>query len=229
MVTFLITSLFIFVLVAVALYFWQKPARSEQPELLPPKPEPRGLFSAENFDERTLVEKQKLSEERRAEILELARSGSKSALDDAHNSQDADLYEEVLNSLAAAAEGPQLLSLVSYVSTHGFRVNKSLAEKFIESWRQAPTRNSFPGMLHIAALSDDARIYKTAVEAVMQCRRVGGLADVAAAELRSVIDGEFWVISSRERSSGAGFLLKQTMSEARRELESAKSESTLPI
>ena len=228
MVTFLITSFIIIGLLAVALYFWQKPAQTEQTELLPPKPDARGLFSAEEAEERTPDGKQKLSQERRAEILELAKTGSKSSLDEANNSQDPDLYEEVLNSLAAGAEGPQLLSLVSYVSTHGLRVNKNLAQKFIELWRQAPTRNSFPGTLHIAALSDDARTYRTAVEVVLKCRREGGLADVSAAELRSVMDGEFWVISSRERSSGAGFLLKQTMAEARRELESAKSESTLP-
>lgn len=227
MVTFLITSFFIIGFLAVALYLWQKP-RSEQTELLPPKPDPRSLFPTEDLEESTTVESQKLSGERRTEILELARSGSNSALDEANKFQDSDLYEEVLNSLAAGAEGPQLLSLVSYVSTHGLRVTKNLAQKFIESWRQAPTRNSFPGMLHIAALSDDARIYRTAVEAVMQCWRDGGLAGASAAELRSVIDGEFWVISSQERSSGAGFLLKQTMSEARRELEPAKSESTLP-
>jgi len=102
-----------------------------------------------------------------------------------------------------------------------------LAEKFIESWKSAPTRNSTAEMLHIAALSNDARTYTNAVEGAMQCWRDGNLTDVSVAELRSLIEGEFWIISSRERSSGAGFRLKQTLGNVRRELElAARTEST---
>ena len=229
MVTFLITSFFIIVLVAVALYFWQKPKQTDKTELLPPAPEPRGLFAPEDSENRKPLGKQPLPEGRRAEILALAQNGTKSALVEANRTQDDRLYDEVLSQLAAAAEGPQLLSLVSYVSRNNLRVNNSLAEKFIESWKATPTRNSTAEMLHIAALSNNARTYTGAVEAAMQCWRNGNLADLPLPELRSLIEGEFWIISSRERSSGAGFLLKQTLADARRELElAARSESTLP-
>lgn len=229
MVTLLITSFFIIGLIVVALYFWQKPARADKVELLPPPPELRGLFAPDDSEQSKLVEKQAPAEERRAEIRALAESGSKSALDEAHRANDDNLYQEVLTRLTAGAEGPQLLSLVSYISRNNLRISSSLAEKFIESSKTAPTRNSTSEMLHVAALSNDARTYTTAVEAAMQFWRNDSLSDVSANELRSLIEGEFWVISSRERSSGAGFLLKQTLADVRRELEvAASTESTLP-
>ena len=228
MVILLIASFFIIGLIAVGLYFWQKPNQPDTPDLLPPPPELRGLFAPEDSEEK-LVEKQGLSQDRRAEILTLAESGTKSALDEANKAKDESLYDEVLSRLVATADRPQLLSLVSYVSRNNLRVTNSLAEKFIESWKTNPTRNSTAEMLHIAALSNDARTYTGAVEAAMQCWRDGNLTDVSVVELRSLIEGEYWIISARERSSGAGFSLKQTLADVRRELDlAARAESTLP-
>jgi len=45
------------------------------------------------------------------------------------------------------------------------------------------------------------------------------LPDISAEELHSLINGEFWVLSSNTRSSGAGFVLKRTLATAKRELE----------
>lgn len=221
MVTFLITSLFILGLLAVVLYFWQKPATPAETEYLPSPPERRSLFAGDDSESQMAVEHEAFRKTQRAEILARAQTGTKSALQEANNSGEAGLYDEVLNTFVAKAEGPQLLSLISYVSRHNLPVSIRLAEKFIESWKNEPNRNSTAEMLHIAALSDDARTYRNAVEAALQCWRSGGLADVSREELRSIIDGEFWILSSRERSSGAGFLLKQTLAEARRELETA--------
>ena len=47
------------------------------------------------------------------------------------------------------------------------------------------------------------------------------LKDISPTELRTLFEGEFWVLSSRTRSSGAGFVVKQTLANARRELEEA--------
>ena len=38
--------------------------------------------------------------------------------------------------------------------------------------------------------------------------------DVSAEELRALFDGEFWILSARTRSSGAGFVLKRTLESA---------------
>src|SRR6185369_17337349 len=46
MVTFLISSILVLGLIAIAIYYWQKPANtSETIELPPPQPQIRGLFS----------------------------------------------------------------------------------------------------------------------------------------------------------------------------------------
>ena len=73
-------------------------------------------------------------------------------------------------------------------------------------------------MLHTAALSDDAATYETAVELALQSWREGKLRDVSAVELQSLFSGEFWLLSSAARSSGAGFVLKRTLANANREL-----------
>ncbi|PYS71049.1 MAG: hypothetical protein DMF73_11560, partial [Acidobacteria bacterium] len=75
--------------------------------------------------------------------------------------------------------------------------------------------------LHFAALSDDPELYRQTVEQAIELRREGKLADVLPADLRALFDGEFWILSSRTRSSGAGFVLKRTLESARRELEAA--------
>jgi hypothetical protein len=79
-------------------------------------------------------------------------------------------------------------------------------------------------MLHIAALSDDAAVYQKAVETALTFWRDGHLIDISAVELRSILDGEFWILSSPTRSSGAGFLLKRALNGARRELEAAHND-----
>jgi hypothetical protein len=46
---------------------------------------------------------------------------------------------------------------------------------------------------------------------------------VSAAELQSLLVSEFWLLSSATRSSGAGFVLKRTLSRAKRELETVNN------
>jgi hypothetical protein len=75
-------------------------------------------------------------------------------------------------------------------------------------------------LLHIAALADDAKNYGRAVELVLMSWRDGTLSDVSARELQALFNSEYWVLSSRIRTSGAGFVLKETLSSANRELES---------
>jgi hypothetical protein len=143
-------------------------------------------------------------------------------LGEAHQLRDPALYIEVLNALVDKVQSaPQLLSLVSYVTQHELAVSEKLALSLIESWKQAPNRNSTAKMLHIAALSDNAETLKTAVDVALRSWRNGNLPDVSAIELQALFNGEFWVLSSRTRSSGAGFLLKRTLVSARRELDAA--------
>ena len=224
MVTFLITSFFILAFIAIALYFWQKTASQPEIEMLPPPPG-RGLFIDNPATDKAVAAAnaeaaREAAAARRTELIERAKNGEKSALQEARN--DKTLYEEVLNLFVAGADSdPGLLSLVSYVTRNELPVNQKLAERVINSFNNPPDRNSTAKMLHIAALADDAAVYERAVKVALGFWRQGQLTEVSPQELRSILDGEFWILSSSTRSSGAGFLLKRTLAGARRELDAA--------
>lgn len=93
----------------------------------------------------------------------------------------------------------------------------------IREFQQTPNRNSTAKLLHAAALSDDAKNYERAIELVLLSWRDGTLADLSAKELQSLFNSEYWVLSSRTRTSGAGFVLKETLSSANRELQLANN------
>ena len=229
MVTFLITSFFILAILAIAFYFWQKPASATEIHSLMPPPPGRGLFVDGGFDSQSSaeVDSEALANaaRQRAELLGRAQAGDKNALQDTHAGGDPDLYEEALDLLIGRADsGAQLLSLVSFVSRHELPVNKNLAERFIDLCKVEPDRISTVKMLHVAALADEATTYQRAVETGLEFWRKGLLADMSAQELRSILEGEFWILSSRTRSSGAGFILKSTLAGARRELQPAQNE-----
>ena len=220
MVTLLITSVFLLGIFAVALYFWQKPTNTAPAIELPPPPEPRGLFDYDQPLNQLANSSAGDAEVRRKALLERARLGDKSALQEAHHSGDGAVYDEVLDSLVAKTESPaQLLSLVSHVTRNELPVNRKLAAALIDSWRLSPDRNSTAKMLHVAALSNDPEIYDTAVKTVMELWRSSSLPEISAIELQAILEGEFWTLSSPARSSGAGFVLKRSLAEARRDLQ----------
>lgn len=172
MVTFLITSVLVLGLIAIALYFWQKPAKTTDHSELPPPP-PAGLFTTQP-----------------PELLPEAPPATENA------QQAADDHREA---------------------------KKQLAEEFIELWQESPDRASTAKMLHLAALADDATTYHDAVETALRVFQNGGIRDLSAAELQALLNSEFWLLSSSTRSSGAGFVLKRTLAQATRELESANN------
>jgi hypothetical protein len=225
MVTFLITSAFLLGLFAVALYFWQKPTNKAAAIELPPPPPPRGLFDYDQPLNQLANGSAGDDEVRRKGLLERASQGDKSALQEAHQTGSS-AYDEVLDSLLAKSDsGAQVLSLVSHVTRNELPVNTRLAAALIESWRQAPDRNSTAKMLHVAALSDDPQLYQTAVEAATRCWRSGGLPDISAAELLAILEGEFWILSAPARTSGAGFVLKRSLAAARRDLQTTRKDN----
>ena len=215
MVTLLITSVFVFGLIAIAIYFWQKAANTSQPIELPLPPQPAGLFS--DFKPAELPSP---TEDPKKTLIESAAKGDKNALEQAHALNDKTLYEDVLNLLVTQIDSePKLLSLVSHVTRNELPVTQALAQKSIDYWKDSPDKYSTAKMLHLAALSDDADTYRLAVELALNSWRNGKLPDLSAVELQALINGEFWVLSSNTRSSGAGFVLKRTLATAKRELE----------
>jgi hypothetical protein len=154
-------------------------------------------------------------------LLDRAQTGDKSALIDAKESGDAPLYGRILNELVEQVDSDAaLLSLMSFVAQNELPVSIALAKAAFASWKKSPSREGTAKALHFAALSDDADLYGDTVELALELWRAGKLANVSADELRALFDGEFWILSARTRSSGAGFVLKRTLANARRELES---------
>jgi hypothetical protein len=216
MVTLLFTSIFVLGLLTIAIYFWQKPANTSQTIELPvPPPQPASLFSGHQP-----AQLPRATDDPRNMLLESAAKGEKTCLQQAHSLNDPVLYEEVLNTFVASIDSePELLSLVSYVTRNELPLTKALAQTSMDYWKDSLDRHSTAKMLHLAALSDDADTYRQAIEVVLSSWRNGKIPDLSALELQSLINGEFWVLSSNTRSSGAGFVLKRTLATASRELK----------
>src|SRR5438132_4071776 len=223
MFSLFITALAVFTLIGIGLYFWQKFAANNPEYTLPSPPVARGLFDDDTSIAK--LEAQRLASaaaERDESLLARAKNGERVALLESYSNGDANLYDRVLVELVrSAASDAKLLSLMSYVTQNELPVNRALATAVIAAWKKSPDRAGTAKALHFAALSDDPELYRQTVEQAIELRREGKLADVLPADLRALFDGEFWILSSRTRSSGAGFVLKRTLESARRELEAA--------
>ena len=235
MVTVLITSFLLIAAISYAIYCWQRASSNENAghALQPPPAGSRGLFSDEHSDALTAArlleaEAEKQSSEQRARLLERAAQGDKAVLMEAHATGNQALYDEVLDALVLSAEDndKKLFALVSYITrSDQLRGGARLAERFLESWKTAPDRRSVAVVLHIAARADDAAVYQRAVETAFEFWREGQLAAVSVEELRSLFDGEYWLLSQSVRGSGEGFVLKRKLASLRRELERASSKT----
>ena len=222
MIPFLIAAVII-VIIGIAVYYGQKAAPGNAENILPPQPNARGLFAEESLTSAAARELTAIAASEKADqLIAKAKAGDRAALDEAHQSGDTGLYDQVLNEFLQRCESDaQLLLLTSHVVQHELPVSNGLAEAGIKSWSAAPDRSGTARTLHLAALTDGAETYRKTVERALELWRTQKLADISPLELRALFDGEFWVLSSRTRSSGAGFVLKRTLASARRELEVA--------
>ena len=224
-ITAFVLVLAITLLSGIGFYFWQKSTRGNSERILPPNPGFHGLFGASpTHKELEAQAKTERDAVVMSSLLERAHAGDKSALIDANESGDAGLYDRVLNEFLQRIDSDTaLLSLMSFVAQNELGVSVPLAKAAVASWTKSPGREGTAKALHFAALSDDPDLYRNTVELTLKLWREGKLVNVSGEELRALFDGEFWVLSSRSRSSGAGFVLKQTLADARRELEAVAS------
>jgi hypothetical protein len=221
-ITAFVLVLAILLLSGIGLYFWQRSGRDNSERILPPNPDFYGLF-AEQPGKTEMKTAEEIERARlfAVSLLDRARADDKSALVEAKQSGEVDLYDQVLNELVRQLDSDAaLVSLLSFVVKNKLLVNVSLANAAVTAWQNAPSRQGTAKALHFAALSDDADLYGHTIERALELWRAGRLANVSADELRALFDGEFWILSARTRSSGAGFVLKRTLANARRELES---------
>jgi hypothetical protein len=163
------------------------------------------------------------TEERAVSLRERAAHGERETLLEARAVGDASLYDELLNKLVVQADTEDALrALASFVAGRDeLRANATLAEALLQLWMRAPDVASTGEMLHVAALSDDAGVYGRALEATLRMWDQGKLHKLSAMNLDALIESEYWLLAPEARSSGAGFVLKRTLADARRHLQTA--------
>jgi hypothetical protein len=192
-----------------------------------PSPVQRGLFeqTADQTQQAEAIEADEFSK-LRAELKRRASEGELAALRDAHASSGTNLYREVLEALVEqAATRQDLLRALVYevTSDNSLRASASLARLVMEAWKTDPSQRSTAEMIHIAALSDDAKTYEASVGQAVESWRSGKLSKLSADDLIALVESQYWLLSSEARSSGAGFALKQRLAGVRRELTTAAS------
>ncbi|HZS06995.1 MAG TPA: hypothetical protein VFD58_19320 [Blastocatellia bacterium] len=228
MTTVLIISvLSFFLLAATAVFFSLQQRKPEETFHHTFPPRGRRLFGEPDEASARRIRTELEAAQRQSQheaLLARATQGDLSALDDAHAGSDSALYREVLNTLTGSATGSsdsadRLRALAAHIAgSNSMRASIELATGMIELWKQSPDKQRLGGMLHIAALADDAATYQLAVEAALERWRNNNLPDVSAAYLLALIESESWVIASEARQAEASFVLKQTLSNVRREL-----------
>jgi hypothetical protein len=174
----------------------------------------RGLFDDPVF------EANDIDLEQRNDLLERAARGDTQSLIEAKKIGDKAFYDQTLDKLSDWTAGCQenLQLLVLLISKEELRASPRLAEQLMRNWSNAPDKRSTIEMIHIAALSDDAAIFQRAIESALQLWKKKKLPELGAAELRDVVESQYWVLASEARQSGAGFTLKRKLIDVRREL-----------
>ena len=170
-----------------------------------------------------------VSAERAAELRERASRGDLSALDEAREAPDADLYGLVMKTLLERDRSVENVTSVSahVVANRSLRGDERLARTFMAAWQESPSEVRLGDLLRVAALSDDARVFQDVVEAVVEAWEAGRLPRRTPGDLAQLFESEYWVLSAGARRSGAGFLLKQRLADVRRHLAARSRRPTL--
>ena len=221
-------SIFLAFVATFAVYRTKRAQSERDADELPPAMEPRGLFggdapalTARAAAEAAREEAARREQARAGTLRERAEAGELAALDEARSTGDDSLYRFVLDGLVgrAAASPDALRALAAHVASgDGLRSSPALAEMLLGEWRRGPSRQATAELMRVSALSGDAGTFGLAVSEVLQSWEEGRLTSVSAEELRSLFDGEYWLLSSEAKRSGAGFALKQKLADARRRL-----------
>ena len=229
--TILFISILLLAVAAFALHRWNRRTSPKEPDFFP---EPRsfdGLFAEQHAEEMKLLaqaEAERRDQEKRRRLLGRAAEGDKAALDEAREYGDAAFYREILQTLVARAEGDEeaLRSIAEYiVDSRTLRSSGEFAAMMIERLSEAPDQSSLVCALYLAALSDDAAVFKRAVEVASRLFSEGRLPRVSAEDFLATVESAYWLIDAEVRGSGSGFLLKRLIVDVRRELAAASRRS----
>lgn len=225
--------IFIIVLILLAataysIYRSQRAAFPAEPEQLPATMNPPRLFDKQQAVASDLLDPAEIWEqernEQRASLLSRAAAGDLSALAEAQQIDDRELYRETLRTLIeqSVKSDDDLRALGRHIArSSDLRADAPLVAAYAALWRQSPDREMTAVLLRLAALSDDAATFQNTADEIVNEWRAGRIANLTAADLRALIESEYWVLSSAaRRDAGDGYLLKRRLANLRRELES---------
>ena len=229
--TLLFISILLLAAATFALQLWNRRSPPKEPDFFPEPTSFDGLFAEQHAEEMKLLaqaEAERRVREERRRLIGRAAEGDKTALDDAHTLGDAEFYREILRTLVAHADGDEeaLRSIAAHiVDSSALRSSGEFATMIIGRLSAAPDRGSLVRALHLAALSDDAAVFKRAVETASNLFGEGRLPQVSAEDFLATVEGAYWLIDAEVRSSGSGFLLKRLIADVRRGLAAASRRS----
>lgn len=229
--TILFISILLLAVAIFALQLWNRRPLPKEPDFFPEPQGFDGLFAEQHAEEMKLLaqaEAERRAQEERRSLLDRAGEGDKTALDGAGVYDDVTFYRETLLKLVARAEGDEdaLRSIAEYiVDSRALRSSGEFAAMMIERWSEKPDRLSFAGALHLAALSDDAAVFRRAGDVALKLFREGRFPRVSAEDFLVTVESAYWLIDAEVRSSGSGFLLKRLIADVRRELATAPRRS----
>ena len=189
-----------------------------------PKPAFDGLFPAPEVVSATDQSMVESPAYRRAKLIDRARGGDLETLSDASAAGDPQLYQDVLSALIESASNNReaMGALISHITGRSdLRANKRLAEHVIEEWKANPDAASTGEMAHVAALSDDAATYESAVDLIASYWKAGRLPQLSAEQVIEIVESQYWILSHDARHGGEGFPLKIKFVKLRRELAAA--------
>ncbi len=165
---------------------------------------------------------------KRQQLLARAAEGEITTLDEAHALNEAQFYKQVLQAVFTQADGnPKVLQSIAehIITSQKLRSSSQFAETMIDLWSKSPGACSLAQMLYLAALADDAAVFRRAINAALTLWRDGRIEKVSATEFLATVESAYWLVASEVRTSGTGFLLKQAIADVRRELAAGNRRS----
>lgn len=220
----MLTTIIIIVVVISGVSLYRVLKATSQRESIDAGTAPRGgpLFDvpASVLAAERLAEEESTAQAQRSALLARAAEGDFQALIEAQENGDASFHLEVLNAHInwAADSRERFHALCDFVSSsEALRTNGRLVEAALAYWRQSPGRASTAELLHLAARSDDAAIFRNAAEAVLNSWRGGALTFITAAELLDTIESQYWILGSEARRSGEAFMIKRLLVKLRQD------------
>ena len=85
------------------------------------------------------------------------------------------------------------------------------------TWGENPTKRDAVNMLVTAAETESASIYSSVVSDVIREWRAGRIEGLSSADLAELVESHLWLLPVEEKTSGAGFVIKQEISKLRSE------------